>query len=282
MTLRSRLPQPIGRLLDRLAPRQRVYAYLGPDMALAQLHDGHFIYVDPADEGMSAQIIARGYWEQWIEAVVRRLTRPGDRVIDVGANIGYYTLILAGIVGPKGHVRAFDANPDIASRLARSLRFNGYDAYAKVEAVAVGDRSQEIPFFVSRKDSGSSHLHQVVDHFEPGTVIRAPMITLDAACGGAPVDLLRMDAQGSELLVLAGARGMLAGSPDIRICMEWDLIQLEARSDVAAGVREMQAQGFRFWRITQAATLEPLAGNQLLSLPPCDVVACRNDPLRAA
>ncbi len=266
-------------MLDRLAPRQRVYAYLGPDTALTQLHDGHFVYVDPVDEGMSAHLIARGFWEPWIEPVVRRLARPGDRVIDVGANLGYYTLILAGIVGPQGRVWAFEANPQIAARLKRSLEFNGYAAFTEVQAAAAGDRSGEAAFFVSRRDSGSSHLHHVVQHVEAGSVIQTRMLTLDASCGAEPVRLLRMDAQGSELMILEGARSLLARSPDIRICMEWDLIQLRSRSDVAGGVRALEEQGFRFWRIALNATLEPASAAQMLALPACEVVACRTDPL---
>src|SRR5437660_168721 len=92
-----------------VGPTARLYAYLGPDMALTQMHDGHFIYVDPADESLSAHLIGRGYWERWIESVVRGLVRPGDRVVEVGANLGYYTLIMAAAVGPTGAVHSFEA-----------------------------------------------------------------------------------------------------------------------------------------------------------------------------
>ena len=92
-----------------LAPR--FYAFLGQGCAITALWDGHFIFVDTRDEVVAAQLIARGYWETWIEKVVRSLIRPGDHVIDIGANHGYYTLGMAAGVGPTGRVVAFEANP---------------------------------------------------------------------------------------------------------------------------------------------------------------------------
>ncbi|MES2815271.1 MAG: hypothetical protein V4720_10285 [Pseudomonadota bacterium] len=68
------------------------YHYLGPELALTRLNNGHLLYVDPQDETMSAHMIAYGYWESWIYSVVMSLISPGDRVIEVGANVGYYTM----------------------------------------------------------------------------------------------------------------------------------------------------------------------------------------------
>jgi FkbM family methyltransferase len=263
-----------------LTPASRFYAYLGPHMALTQLCDGHYIYVDPKDDGLSAHLIARGYWEQWIERVVRQLVRPGDRVVEVGANLGYYTLLMAAQVGDEGRIHAFEANPGVAARLAKSVAFNGYAARVTVSAEAAGDRPGTVPFFVFKNDSGGGHLHHAGDPMDRGSVVDAQMRTLDGACGEAPIDLLRMDAEGSELLILAGARRLLARSPALRICMEWDLVQLAARSDVAAGVGSLIELGFRFWKIEYDGALSEIPAGKLLNLPAGDIVACRMHPFR--
>ncbi len=86
--------------------RARLYAYLDPQTALTTLHDGQLIFVDPVDEQLSPSIIAYGVWEVWIEKVIRRLLRPSDKVIEVGANVGYYTLIMSSLIGPGGRLDA--------------------------------------------------------------------------------------------------------------------------------------------------------------------------------
>jgi len=91
-----------------------------------------------------------------------------------------------------------------------------------------------------------------------------------------------MDAEGSELLILAGGQRLIERSPDLRICMEWDLLQMAPRCDIAAGVGTLARQGFRFWRIGGDAGLAPLSPAAMLELPACDVVAARQAPFREA
>jgi FkbM family methyltransferase len=261
----------------------RVYAYLGPDLALTQLHDGHFIYVDPRDESLSAHLIARGYWERWIEAVVRGLVRPGDRIVEVGANLGYYTLIMADLAGRSGRVQAFEANAPVAALLRRSAEFNGYADRVSVVAAAVGERAGVAAFMVSARNSGGGHLQAPAEtDSDQRRAVEVPMTTLDEACDDGPVDLLRMDAEGSELLILAGAGRLLDRSAGLRICMEWDRVQMAPRCDIAAGVGALARRGFRFWRILGDASLQPVSAAAMPDLPACDVVACRQPPFRDA
>ena len=288
----ARLAALAGRLGGRLrapvtppeppAEAGRVYAYLGPNLALTQLHDGHFIYVDPADESLSAHLIARGYWERWIETVVRALVQPGDRVVEVGANVGYYTLIMASRAGPTGRVKAFEANPSVAALLRRSAEFNGYADRISVVAAAVGERPGVAAFMLSPRNSGGGHVRGPAEA-ETGDrrAVELPMTTLDDACDG-PADLLRMDAEGSELLILAGAGRLLDRSPGLRICMEWDRVQMAPRCDIAAGVGDLARRGFRFWRILGDASLQPVSAAAMPDLPACDVVASRQPPFRGA
>lgn len=264
-------------------PAPRVYAYLGPRVAMAELHDGHFIYVDPQDESLSAHLIARGYWERWIETVVRGLVRPGDRIVEVGANLGYYTLIMAAGAGPDGRVHAFEANAAIAALLRRSVEFNGYGDRVTLTASAVGDHCGVTAFMMSETNSGGGHLQAPSEVPADGRrLVETPLTTLDAACAGGPVDLLRMDAEGSELLILAGAQRLIERSPDLRICMEWDCRQMAPRVDIAAGVGTLARQGFRFWRIEHDATLKPVSPAAMPELPVCDVVAARRPPFQEA
>jgi FkbM family methyltransferase len=255
--------------------RARFYAYLGPDLALTQLTDGHFIYVDPTDEQIAPHLIAHGYWERWIDDAIGREIRPGDRVVEVGANLGYYTLRMAGAIGPQGRLDAFEASPYHAGLLARSVRFNNYESHVRVHALAASDQPGELRFSFSRREGGSGHI--VVGEEPSRETIVVPAIRLDDVIEGE-INLLRMDAEGSEPLVLEGARGLLGRSRDVRICMEWGVEMMCARRHVAGLIGWLRADGFRFWLIATDGSLPELTDQELLTLPLNDILISRELP----
>jgi hypothetical protein len=95
-----------------------------------------------------------------------------------------------------------------------------------------------------------------------------PAVTLDAALAESPpLDLLRMDAEGSEPQVLRGAEALLRRSPRLRIVTEWSTPMMSTRSDLGTTIAWLGGLGFRFWRIGAAAGLEPVAAEALPGLP---------------
>jgi FkbM family methyltransferase len=259
--------------------KPRLYAYLGPDAAITQLQDGQFLYVDPVDRQIASHMIARGHWESWNENVVRRLAKPGDRVIEIGANLGYYSVIMASCIGATGRLDSFEANPRLARLVEMSLEFNGYKPFSKVHAAAAGDAQGSIRFAVSRTSSGGGHIALLPDSYgEDMQIIEAPMVRLDDQFPDDLVDFIRMDAEGSEPLVLAGAQHLIARSPNLKICMEWCVEMMAPRVDMAAFVASLRAQGLRFWQIQHDASIVECTDAQLLALPMSDVIACRRAP----
>jgi FkbM family methyltransferase len=260
-------------------PPARFYAYLTPDAALTQLYDGHFIFVDPADEQLAPHLIARGYWELWIDRVVRRLARPGSKVIEVGANHGYYTLIMAGEIGAAGRLDSFEANPRLAGLVNRSVEFNGYAGRVTVHAKAAGDREGVMRFASSRQYSGGGHLLVENQAYPRESVAHeVPIVRLDDVITSGPVDLIRIDAEGAEPLILQGATAILARSPGIRICMEWHLVMMANYADVSVFIAECRHLGFRFWNIEHDSSLTELTDAALMTLELNDVVLARSDP----
>lgn len=255
------------------------YFYLGPDLALARLDDGHFIYVDPADEAVAAHLIARGYWERWITDALARMVRPGDRVVEVGANFGYHSLAMARAVGAEGRLTAFEANPRLASLLGKTLRFNGYADRASVFAKAAADVAGGRNLIVSRRNAGGGALSDDAGAMgDDGELIRVDSVTLDEAVEG-PVDLIRMDAEGSEPLILKGASRLLARD-EVVVVMEWDVVQMAARCDVPHFAASLAGQGFRFWKIDYDSALVEVATSDMQTLTGHDVVLSRH-PLEA-
>lgn len=258
------------------APEPTRYFYLGPDVALTRLTDGHHLFVDPQDESVGVHLIAHGYWEAWIHDVVRALARKGDQVVEVGANVGVYTVALAKAVGEHGHVVSLEANPRLAALVRRSVEFNGYSNRVTLLDKAATDITGPLKFRVSRANAGGGHTSVDSPIAAPGmTEIDVEAVRIDDL-GLGPINLLRMDAEGSEPLILHGAIETLA-NPDIIVCMEWDILQMSARVPVGEFAAWLAGMGFRFWRIETDRSLTPLPLEAMGTLGGCEVVMTRRD-----
>lgn len=130
--------------------------------------------------------------------LLRQLVRPGDTAVDVGANIGYVTLLLAQTVGPGGNVHAFEPDPDNLLELERTVAQNRLPN-VRVHPCAVGDAEG-----VASLASGINARLRT-----EGTV-PVRVRRLDDVLRGQRVDFLKIDVEGHEGAVLAGATRLLA------------------------------------------------------------------------
>ncbi|HWH13666.1 MAG TPA: FkbM family methyltransferase [Miltoncostaeaceae bacterium] len=151
---------------------------------------------------------------------VRRLLRPGDLVVDVGANVGFFTLLAAAAVGPGGRVHALEPIPANAEVLERNLALNGLRNVA-VRRAAAGDHEGEIRLGLDHPDPGE---RGVSGHYTEGgarEAIAVPVVTLDALlAGGPPARLVKIDVEGAEPRVLAGMARTLGDRPPDALLLE--------------------------------------------------------------
>jgi len=130
--------------------------------------------------------------------LIADLVRPGDTAIDVGANIGYYTLMLSSLVGPTGQVLCFEPEPDNLSELRRNVHLNKL-ANVKVIEAAVGETN------------GQCHLTRGINGMvcENGNSdLEVKIVALDSVID-LRIDLLKIDVEGYEGHVLAGAERLI-------------------------------------------------------------------------
>lgn len=260
-------------------PPQR-YFYLGADLALMRLNAGALLYVDPLDEHVSANVIAHGHWEKGLHELVLSLLAPGARVVEVGANIGYYTINMALQVGAGGHVTAFEANPRMVGLIERSARLNSMQDRIRLVGKAAMDAPGEVTFVTSRRNSGGGFV-SVWSHlpYDDGVAITVEAVRLDDLDLGR-VDMIRIDAEGTEPFILRGAAGILEAHPEIVVVMEWSVIQMASRTSVPEFVAWLAGMGLRFWRLGYDGTMTEVSTEGLLTLDPCDIAASRTPPRR--
>jgi FkbM family methyltransferase len=130
--------------------------------------------------------------------IVRRLLRPGMRAVDVGANIGYYLLLIESVVGSGGSVACFEPEPENLRELQRNVGANGL-GNVRVFAAAVG------------AENGNASMRTGINAAVAGQGegdFTVPLLRLDSALDG-PVDFVKIDVEGYEGQVLAGARRLL-------------------------------------------------------------------------
>jgi FkbM family methyltransferase len=267
------------------APRKRHAAIFLGDRVLCWTHRGQPIYLVPQDVDLTPRILRDGAWEMHVEETMLRFARPGDTVIDLGANVGYYTIILAAAVAPRGKVYAFEAHPDLVRLLRATIHFNGIGELIELHCCAVGDRPGTLSLALSPDHYGSGNVVPpgFVPTYDEGypTRIEVPAATLDATLGerlGA-VNLMHMDIEGSEPFALRGAQALLERSPGVKIITEWSVGMMAMRVDVVEYSRWLAGLGFRFWLIDRdTAALRPLEQTDLLNLPHSDLLLSRTDP----
>jgi len=258
--------------------------FLG-DRVFCWTHRGQPLYVVPQDVDLTPRILANGAWELHVEQVMLRFVRPGDTVIDLGANVGYYTIILCAAVSPKGIVYAFEAHPDLVRLLKATIHVNGFGPLIELHGCAVSDQPGTLTLALSPDHYGSGNVVPGGSNagYDEGYPIRlqVPAVTLDQTLGERirAVDLMHLDIEGSEPLALRGAQALIERSPGIKIITEWSVAMMGAHVDLGEYVAWLDGLGFRFWLIDrETAQLSPVERTGLVHLPHCDLLLSRTDP----
>jgi FkbM family methyltransferase len=220
-----------ARLHARLAPAARY--------AVVRLDQGFRMKLDLQDPEQLKVYFYGHYHERYEAALVQRLL-VGDGVFwDIGANVGYFTLVAATALANRGQIIAFEPGKNAYTRLTENISLNDY-GNIKTYPVAVSDREGEAVLHLAGDIADSSASLYPAGQAQAGQEV-CRTVALDhflKAEGLRPPDLIKLDVEGAELAVLQGARELIAQASPLL------LIEMEEKNLLAAGASKAAIQQF--------------------------------------
>lgn len=170
--------------------------------------------------------------------------KEGDVVIDIGANLGFYTLFLARKVGPKGKVYAFEPDTEMFALLKKNVKANGFKN-VKIFSLAVYDRNRHLSFSGYSSDVDSGFVSK-----EGRRKVKA--VCIDSLFANKRVDFIKMDIEGSEGMAFKGMLKTARKNPGIRIVTEFfpHLLKNHAVNNIRF-YDLLKKEGFKLWDIDE-------------------------------
>jgi FkbM family methyltransferase len=234
--------------------------YLGDSTVLARVLGRYKMFVDTRDTGISTHLMLEGYWEMWVTEAMLRHVRRGSTVIDVGANLGYYTILMADLTGAEGRVLAFEPNPALVQRAERSVAVNGMGNFTTVHACAVGDEDGFVTMTIPEFEPGGAQAKATAK----GTVAGAntmPVRRLDSFPEALDAELIKIDVEGYEREVFRGMRGILDRGHPLTLFMEFTVARYP---DPVGFLHEILAEGFTFEIIDYLGGIRPTTIEEIM------------------
>jgi len=214
------------------------------------------MFVQPGDAVISPVLIGWGEWEPMETLWFSRLLGDGDTFVDVGANIGYFTLVGSRLVGAEGHVIAFEPDPIAYALLEKNVRLNKLENVELVQK-AVSNEVGTLQLYLAAENKGD---HRIYQTDEGRFAINVEAIPLDDffAERGREIDLMKIDTQGAEGVILDGMPNILAENADLMMAIEFWPAGLSKMGYEAAKVVEMlRGHDFIFFDLGPGPELLP-------------------------
>ena len=224
----------------------RVIAGAGEDLRLSLVH----LPVAHAHAGS----LPRGTLEIPVQEALRRLLGEGDVFYDVGANVGFFSLIAARLVGPDGHVDAFEPVVESVAAIRANAVLNGFDNIA-VHPVAVGAAAGRERMLVV-EDLSWSRLERGGQHSRAAATVDVEVVALDELVEAGelrPPTLVKIDVEGAELDVIAGMRRTLERHRPAVVC--------ELHDTGAEVARAFEELGYDVTNLEGKHSIESAEGN---------------------
>jgi len=238
---------------------------------------GNKMYVDTDDKDIAPKLLMNGFREERYETILfQNIVKEGMVVVDIGANIGYYTLIGARLVDKSGIVYAFEPLSSNYELLCKNIKINNYTNVVPVRKV-ISNKHGKAKFWFEKDWRGSPSLSKhcvltVSKHelLEKGGFVEAETISLDdffeSTVKNTKVDVIKVDTGGAEGLVIEGSEKILRSNDHLKIFLEfWPDALRDLGTDPLQLLYKLQKYGFEIKFINEAKQ----------ALEPIDIKKCR-------
>lgn len=172
-----------------------------------ELKEGVFLELDQSDP-VASGAIALGVYERYESELFRSKIKPGMTIIDIGANLGYYTAIASRLAGEQGSVLAFEPEPNFFKLLSRNISRNDLKNVINFE-LAIAEKTGLTNLYLSNDNKGHN---SIINSEELKNSVQVKTTTLDdflASHKITKVDMIKMDIEGAEILALEGMKNTL-------------------------------------------------------------------------
>jgi FkbM family methyltransferase len=264
---------PIAPLLGQRVPLRGPARLLHRSYAKTRCHPGDTVKRLTSREGdtfeadlssfLEWHLWAFGSYEEHFAELFRHLVRSGDRCVDVGANVGIHTVRLAKLAGPAGEVVAVEPNDEVARRAEANLALNHLRNVRVINAAAADRAGGSVVLYrPGARDTNKGRASMLPHAYLTGPESKVDTVTVDEIAGG-PVALIKIDVEGCEADVVAGAAATIAAcSPAVIIEYAPELMQSTAPSPW----EWLSGRGYELFRICPER--HRLTGRMGLALAP--------------
>ena len=224
----------IGKIPAVRAVYHFLYRVLWSNKNIIEVH-GSKMYIDLNDKNPALQETFRSYsllseFEPSTTKIFEKVVKKGDTVVDLGANIGYFTLLAAKLVGKEGKVYSFEPEPRNYNYLLKNIEINGYSNVVAVQK-AVSDKTGKTKLYICPYDSGHHTINQYdgIKAYNPDFIgdkkefVEVEMVTLDDffEAKNLSIDVMKMDVEGAEMLALLGMDRVIKESGKLKMFVEF-------------------------------------------------------------
>lgn len=209
----------LGKIKSLRALRDKLYMLVRPKSFLDIKIDGLYFRVDPSFTTVVPDLLLDEAYVKFESLLVRTFLKEGNVFIDMGANIGYFTVLAASIVKDAGRVISFEPEPRNFGFLKQNVKINGF-TNVTILPKAVGDSNRQIELHVDVKATGG---HQIGRSVKTSPTLLVEMVSLDEVLKdqSSVVNFMKMDIEGSEPLALRGMDGVLKENFGVKIITEF-------------------------------------------------------------
>jgi FkbM family methyltransferase len=237
---------------DRQTYPSAVHLHFGPEELVECEVDGIRLVLDSADTSVSRTLIDTLVYEPHVTAVFRRYLAPGMTMVDVGANVGYFSALASTLVGPSGHVLVLEPNSDNCRLILLTMLANGAENIELLPIAASARRGWS--HFSAHVGSNGGIIGSTGDDLRDGRGTVVASFPLDDLVDG-PVHFLKLDVEGAEGLVLAGAQRLLrAHRPIVVSELSIEMLERVSSMGVADYVRTFTGLGYSCHVLDPATT----------------------------